>query len=57
MVVANVARPSRGSDPRGEMMLEPDEVSAMLRPKQLGWAPVPAESTELSASVADRKAA
>jgi transposase len=37
LAVVNVARPSRGIDPRGEMMLEPDEVSAMLRLKQLGW--------------------
>jgi hypothetical protein len=37
LAVVNVARPSRGVDPRGEVMLEPDEVSAMLRLKQLGW--------------------
>ena len=37
MEVAAVAGPPRAMEPRWEVMLEPDEVAAMMRLHRLGW--------------------
>ena len=37
MEVAAVAGPPRAMEPRREVMLEPDEVAAMMRLHRLGW--------------------